>query len=98
MSLDNKEVGKIAHLARLSIADKSDTQIAEIAHDLNKILDWVGQMQEVATDNIAPMAHPLDMAQREREDVVTEQDNHKKYQTIAPKVEAGLYLVPTVIE
>lgn len=98
MALDNKEVAKIANLARLNILDKSDKEVSGIAQDLNKIFDWVSQMQEVNTDAISPMAHPLDTIQRLREDEVTTTDNHKEYQKIAPKVEAGLYLVPTVIE
>lgn len=98
MALDNKEVEKIAHLARLDLAGKSKQEISDIATDLNKIFDWVGQMQAINTDTISPMAHPLDTVQRLRPDEVTEQDNHQLYQKIAPKVEAGLYLVPTVIE
>lgn len=98
MALDNKEVSKIAHLARLSIADKSEAEVSEIASKLNKILDWVSQMQEVDTNNIHPMAHPLDTVQRLRQDEVTSIDEHQKYQKIAPMVESGLYLVPTVIE
>ena len=60
MALDNKEVAKIAHLARLNIADKSDTEITAMAEGLNKIFDWVSQMQEVNTDNINTMSHPMD--------------------------------------
>jgi aspartyl-tRNA(Asn)/glutamyl-tRNA(Gln) amidotransferase subunit C len=44
------------------------------------------------------MAHPMDQVQRLRADAVTEQDNREKFQAIAPQVEAGLYLVPKVIE
>jgi aspartyl-tRNA(Asn)/glutamyl-tRNA(Gln) amidotransferase subunit C len=98
MALDNKEVTKIAHLARLDISGKSEKEVGDIANDLNKIFDWVGQMQAVNTEEISPMAHPLDTVQRLRPDEVTEIDNHKEYQELAPKVEAGLYLVPTVIE
>ncbi len=98
MALDNKEVEKIAHLARLDLTGKSKQEINDIATDLNKIFDWVGQMQAVNTQEISPMAHPLDTVQRLREDEITEQDNHRTYQKLAAKVEAGLYLVPTVIE
>jgi aspartyl-tRNA(Asn)/glutamyl-tRNA(Gln) amidotransferase subunit C len=45
-----------------------------------------------------PMAHPLDQVQRLRPDVVTERDQREQFQAIAPQVEAGLYLVPKVIE
>ncbi len=98
MSLDINQVKKIAHLGRLDIADKTDNDLLMIADDLNKIFNWVDQMQAVNTDHIEPMAHPLNTSQRLRSDVVTAGDNHIEYQKIAPSVESGLYLVPTVIE
>ena len=95
MSLTTDEVKKIAHLARLGI-DKQD--IESYARDLSGILDLMARMSELNTDGIEPMAHPMDQVQRLRADVVTEQDNREKFQVIAPQVEAGLYLVPKVIE
>lgn len=98
MSLDVNQVKKIAHLARLNISNRSDEALSSIANDLRKIFDWVDQMQAVNTDQITPMAHPLNMTQRTREDTVTAIDEHKDYQKIAPATESGLYLVPAVIE
>jgi aspartyl-tRNA(Asn)/glutamyl-tRNA(Gln) amidotransferase subunit C len=95
MSLTTDEVKKIAHLARLGI-DKQDVE--SYAKDLSGILDLMARMSELNTDDIDPMAHPMDQVQRLRADVITEQDNRKKFQAIAPQVEAGLYLVPKVIE
>ena len=95
MSLTTDEVKKIAHLARLGI-DKQDVE--SYAKDLSGILDLMARMSELNTDGIEPMAHPMDQVQRLRADVVTELDNHEKFQAIAPQVEAGLYLVPKVIE
>lgn len=86
---------KIAHLARLGI-DESD--IESYARDLSGMLDLMAQMSELNTDNVIPMAHPMDQVQRLRPDIVTEQDNREQFQSIAPQVEAGLYLVPKVIE
>lgn len=95
MSLTAADVNKIAWLARLSIdADKA----ADYARDLSGILDLVEQMNAVDTQGVTPMAHPLDQAQRLRTDVVSEYDQRELFQSIAPKVEAGLYLVPKVIE
>jgi aspartyl-tRNA(Asn)/glutamyl-tRNA(Gln) amidotransferase subunit C len=88
-------VKKIAHLARLGI-DESD--IESYARDLSGMLDLMAQMSELNTDNVIPMAHPMDQVQRLRPDIVTEQDNREQFQSIAPQVEAGLYLVPKVIE
>ena len=95
MSLTTDEVKKIAHLARLGI-DKQDVEA--YAKDLSGILDLMTRMNELNTDAIVPMAHPMDQVQRLRADVVTEQDYREKFQAIAPQVEAGLYLVPKVIE
>jgi len=61
-------------------------------------LDFVAQMSAVDTAGVSPMAHPMDAAQRLRPDTVTETDQRERFQSIAPQVEAGLYLVPKVIE
>ena len=95
MSLTADEINKIAYLARLGI-DKQD--IASYANDLSGMLELMTRMGELNTDNVEPMAHPMDQAQRLRADVVTEPNNREKFQAIAPQVEAGLYLVPKVIE
>lgn len=95
MPLAPAEVEKIAHLARLAI---NPEDIPQYAHNLSSILDLVAQMNDVDTSNVEPMAHPLDMPQRLRADDVSESDERELFQTIAPQVEAGLYLVPKVIE
>ncbi len=95
MSLDKTQVEKIAHLARLQI-DPAD--VPEYATNLSNILDLVEQMDVVDTEGVNPMAHPTDAVQRLREDVVTETDQRDRFQSIAPQVENGLYLVPKVIE
>ncbi|MFM8333440.1 MAG: Asp-tRNA(Asn)/Glu-tRNA(Gln) amidotransferase subunit GatC [Candidatus Methylumidiphilus sp.] len=95
MSLSTEQVLKIAWLGRIAIdADK----IEAYARDLSGILDFVEQMSAVDTSNVEPMAHPMDQAQRLRPDAVTEPDQRERFQAIAPLVEAGLYLVPKVIE
>ena len=66
--------------------------------NLSRIIDFVNQLNEADTTDVAPMAHPLNMAQRLRDDAVTESDQRLRYQTNAPRVEAGFYLVPKVIE
>ena len=95
MSLGPAEVAKIAHLARLAIREQD---APAYARNLSAILDLVAQMNAVDTTGVAPMAHPLDMAQRLRADEITEPNQRAHFQTIAPQVEAGLYLVPKVIE
>ena len=95
MSLQRADVEKIAHLARLAV---SEDELDSVAGGLSNILDLVEQMNSVDTEGVTPMAHPLHMAQRLREDVVTESDQREKYQSVAPLTEDGLYLVPKVIE
>lgn len=95
MSLTASDVKKIAHLARLGI-DEQDVE--SYANDLSGMLDLMTQMSELNTDNVSPMAHPLDQIQRLRPDVVTEHNQREHFQAIAPQVEDGLYLVPKVIE
>ncbi len=95
MSLTAVEVKKIAHLARLAI-NEADTP--KYVSELSTILDFVAQMDKVDTGSILPMAHPLDVTQRLRADEVTEPNQRELFQSIAPSVESGLYLVPQVIE
>ena len=95
MALDKRDVDNIAHLARLAI---SEEDIPAYAENLSNILTLVEQMNSVDTSGVAPMAHPLEMSQRLREDVVTEENLREHFQQHAPAVENGLFLVPKVIE
>jgi aspartyl-tRNA(Asn)/glutamyl-tRNA(Gln) amidotransferase subunit C len=95
MSLDADEVQKIAHLARLAI-DEAD--VPDYASNLSSILDLVEQMSAVDTQDVVPMAHPIQLAQRLRPDQVTESNQRDQFQQHAPLVENGLFLVPKVIE
>ncbi|VAW87142.1 Aspartyl-tRNA(Asn) amidotransferase subunit C @ Glutamyl-tRNA(Gln) amidotransferase subunit C [hydrothermal vent metagenome] len=95
MALDSDKVKKIAHLARLAVTEE---EIPKYAEDLNKVLSLVEKMSEVETDDVAPLAHPVDICQRLRADTVTETDQREHFQELAPAVEEGLYLVPKVIE
>ncbi len=95
MSLTPEEVLKIAHLARLSLSE-SDIQL--YPPQLSKILGFIEQMNQADTSNVQPLAHSLDLSQRLRPDAVLEVNQRDKFQHIAPQVEAGLYLVPKVIE
>jgi len=95
MSLTASDVKKIAHLARLGIDEQ---QIDSYAKDLSSILDLMTQMGQLDTSGVLPMAHPQDQVQRLREDFVSETDLRDHFQTIAPQTEAGLYLVPKVID
>jgi aspartyl-tRNA(Asn)/glutamyl-tRNA(Gln) amidotransferase subunit C len=96
MSLTRQDVEKIAHLARLSITER---EMPVYVSSLSSIVEVVNALSRVDTANVEPMAHPLvGQRQRLRPDVVTESDHHEKFQRNAPVVQAGLYLVPRVIE
>lgn len=95
MSISLDQVHRIAKLARIELADGEDARTAD---QLNGIFGLIEQMQAVDTSGVAPMAHAVDLSQRLREDAATEANQRDAFQTIAPEVEAGLYLVPKVIE
>jgi aspartyl-tRNA(Asn)/glutamyl-tRNA(Gln) amidotransferase subunit C len=95
MSLSLTDVQRIAHLARIRV---SEGEAEQTRNQLNGIFDLIAEMQAVDTAGVAPMAHARDVFQRLREDEVTETDRRAAYQAIAPQTEAGLYLVPQVIE
>ena len=96
MSLTRQDVEKIAHLARLSITVE---ELPVYVTSLSSIVDFVDELSRADVGSVLPMAHPLDgQRQRLRADVVSETDHHEKYQKNAPSVQAGLYVVPRVIE
>ena len=95
MSLDNNKVKEIAYLARLSI---ENSELEQSTKELNNILSLMDQLGEIDTGNAEPMAHPLEMSQRLRDDQVTEDDLSEEFQEIAPKTGNNHFLVPTVIE
>ena len=96
MSITREQIESIARLARLSLSADEAPQYAE---GLSRVLSLVAQLQSVNTASVTPMAHPLPgLRARLRTDEITESDQHELYQRNAPQVEAGLYLVPRVIE
>jgi aspartyl-tRNA(Asn)/glutamyl-tRNA(Gln) amidotransferase subunit C len=96
MSLTRQDVEKIANLARLAITAE---ELPVYVKSLSSIFAFVDELSRADTGSVEPMAHPLDgQHQRLRPDVVSETDQHEKYQANAPRVEAGLYVVPRVIE
>ena len=102
MSLNDQDIRRIANLARLEL--QPDEQ-ARMLSKINGFFDIVEQIRAVNTDDIVPMAHPVDamrdhpeMALRLRPDVASEPNNRDANQQSAPAVERGLFLVPKVIE
>jgi aspartyl-tRNA(Asn)/glutamyl-tRNA(Gln) amidotransferase subunit C len=96
MTLNRRDIENIAQLARLAL---TEAEIPVYVQSLSRIMGLIGELDKADTSQIEPMAHPLPgQRQRLRADAVTETDRHQLYQTNAPQVEAGLYLVPRVIE
>jgi aspartyl-tRNA(Asn)/glutamyl-tRNA(Gln) amidotransferase subunit C len=95
MSLSPEQVRQVAHLARLKL---NPEQVEPYARQLSNILEMVDRLTGTDTASVSPMAHPLDMVQRLRPDVISEANRRDDYQAIAPETADGLYLVPKVIE
>ena len=95
MALTREDVERAARLARIAI-DAAEAD--EVLEQLGRIFVMIEEMQAVDVSNVEPMSHAQDVSLRLREDAVTEVDQHELFQSIAPRVEAGLYLVPKVIE
>jgi aspartyl-tRNA(Asn)/glutamyl-tRNA(Gln) amidotransferase subunit C len=95
VSLSKELVQRIATLAHLQL---EEDDFDDVVAKLSSIIDLFDQLQQVPTDNVEPMAHPLHQVQRLHPDVVTEANERDAIQTNAPTVQDGFYLVPKVIE
>jgi aspartyl-tRNA(Asn)/glutamyl-tRNA(Gln) amidotransferase subunit C len=95
MALSLDEVQRIAHLARIEI---TPAEASDVRAKLERIFELIGRMRAVDTEGIIPMSHAQDVMLPMREDRVTETDGRAAYQSVAPAVDSGLYLVPKVIE
>lgn len=95
MSLSDDQIRRIARLARIAVPEDEAEAVRE---RLNRVLGLIDQLQAVDTTGIDPMSHALDLVQPLRRDAVTESDQRARFQSGAPAVEGGLYLVPKVIE
>jgi len=95
MSLSKSDIEKLALLARINI---SDSESAEVTDRISSVLELIDELQATDTEGVAPMAHPMDAVQTLRADTVTETDHREQLMSNAPAAEAGLFLVPKVID
>jgi aspartyl-tRNA(Asn)/glutamyl-tRNA(Gln) amidotransferase subunit C len=95
MSVDTKTVAKIANLARIKMGED---QLAPMADELNKILAWVEQLDEVDTDNVPPMTSVVESKLPRRIDEITDGEKSADILKNAPATEFGYFAVPKVIE
>ncbi len=95
MSLTRDDVKNVAKLARLGL---TEVEIDHTLEQLKSILGLMNRMQKVNTSGVEPLAHPLELTQKLRNDQVNESIQREKYQSLAPEISSGVYLVPRVIE
>ena len=95
MSLSKQDVKKAANLARIEVTDQ---EAEDALGPLEKVFALIEEMQQLATENVEPMAHAQDSSTRLRDDIVTEKDQRETLQASAPAVEKSLFLVPKVID
>ncbi len=95
MSIDNTIVRRIAGLANIEISEQAETQLQQ---DLNKILDYVGQLAQVDTDNVEPLISPMLEQAVWRTDGVAENNIADKVLQNAPESEMGFFVVPKVVD
>ena len=95
MSIKKSEIAYISSLSKLKM---EDIEIDNFTRQISDILEMIQQLEKINTDYIEPMAHPLNMSQRLRMDVVTEENQRDLYQENAVEFEQGFYKVPKVID
>ena len=95
MSVDTATVRRIAHLARIAVAED---EVEHLKDELNGILAFVEQLQEVEVEGVEPMTSVTPMAMKKREDVVTDGDIADDIVKNAPATEGHYFVVPKVVE
>ena len=95
MAVDQATVRRIAALARIHV---EDAEVATLQTELNTILGWIEQLNEVNVDGIEPLAGAAQMALKMREDVVTDGGYVEKVLENAPERAGNFYAVPKVVE
>ena len=95
MSIKKSEIAYISSLSKLKM---EDVEMDNYTRQISDILKMIQQLEKVDTDDIEPMAHPLNMKQRLRADVITEENHRDLYQDNAVEFEEGFYKVPKAID
>jgi aspartyl-tRNA(Asn)/glutamyl-tRNA(Gln) amidotransferase subunit C len=95
MSVDQNTVRRIARLARIAVTDE---EVPHLQGELNAILSFVEQLNEVDVEGVEPMTSVLPMAMKKRQDIVTDGGYASQIVRNAPATEDGFFLVPKVVE
>lgn len=95
MSVTDKDVQYVAHLARLQLSPEETESLAE---DMNKILDYMATLEELDTSDVEPLEHVIDLEYRLRDDKAQEPLPHDDALKNAPDADTDYFRVPRVIE
>jgi aspartyl-tRNA(Asn)/glutamyl-tRNA(Gln) amidotransferase subunit C len=95
VDFESRDLQKLARLSRLAISEQEQQ---EVLPALTAILNWVGELSDAPTQDVAPMAHPHDMALRLRQDTAQTLPPREVLMQNAPQSAAGLFIVPRVVE
>jgi aspartyl-tRNA(Asn)/glutamyl-tRNA(Gln) amidotransferase subunit C len=95
MTVTVENVAKVARLARIAVAPE---RLAPLADELNGILRWIDQLNEVDVDGVAPLTSVVAVALPMREDVVSDGNRQGEILANAPRAEDGFFVVPKAVE
>jgi aspartyl-tRNA(Asn)/glutamyl-tRNA(Gln) amidotransferase subunit C len=95
MSVDAETVRRIAHLARIAVAED---EVEHLKDEINAVLDFVEQLQEVNVEGVEPMTSVTPMTMKKRLDVVTDGNDAEAVLKNAPQSDDNFFLVPKVVE
>ena len=95
MAIDKATVVKIAHLARIAVADE---EVEHLRGEINAILAFVEQLSEVNVEGVEPMTSVMPMVMKKRHDVVNDGDNADAVTRNAPATQENYFMVPKVVE
>ncbi|MEM9738584.1 MAG: Asp-tRNA(Asn)/Glu-tRNA(Gln) amidotransferase subunit GatC [Pseudomonadota bacterium] len=95
MSVSKDDVKKVARLSRIAV---DDTRLESLAGELNGILDWIEQLNEVDVDGVAPMTTIVETQLPQRKDIVVDGNKPDQVLANAPRSEDGFFVVPKAVE
>lgn len=95
MSVDEATVRRIAHLSRIAIGEED---VGRMRGELNAILAFVEQLNEVDVGGVEPMSSVTPMQLKRRTDIVTEGGDAARVLATAPRTEDGFFVVPKIVE
>ena len=93
--MDKKTVTTISYLSRLKIDDEKEEKII---NDLDNIIEFVDQLNDVDTSEIDPLTNPLEKTAKTRKDIITAKNLKKELLEVAPSANEDYFLVPRVVE